>query len=199
MFRNSKVAQATPEWLVVGLGNPGPEYRGSRHNLGFDVVELLAQENRIKLDKAKFQARMGIGLIRGRVVALVKPLTFMNLSGRSVAPLARHFGIKPERILVISDDTDLVPGRIRLKPQGTAGGHNGHKSIIQALGTIEYPRLKIGIGRVSREGTVEHVLSGFSPQERETIDLAIRRSASVVETLVEVGLEAALNQANTPP
>jgi PTH1 family peptidyl-tRNA hydrolase len=197
VFRKAPQPQEPAEWLIVGLGNPGPEYKGTRHNLGFEVVELLAQENRIKLDKVKHQARFGVGQVDGHTVVIAKPLTYMNLSGRSVAPLAKQFGLKPDRILVVADDTDLVPGRIRLKPQGSSGGHNGHKSIIEVLGTQEYPRLKLGIGRVSREGTIDHVLTGFPPDERVVINEAVARSVKVIETLIDSGLEAALNIANT--
>jgi PTH1 family peptidyl-tRNA hydrolase len=182
--------------MIVGLGNPGPEYKGTRHNLGFEVIELVSERHRIKLDKSKYQARFGIGEVDGHSIALVKPLTFMNLSGRAVAPLARQFSLKPERILVISDDTDLVPGRIRLKPGGSAGGHNGHKSVIESLGTMDYPRLKLGIGRVNREETIHHVLGGFNREERELADMVVARSVQVIETLVTSGLEAALNIAN---
>jgi PTH1 family peptidyl-tRNA hydrolase len=196
VFRRASAPQEPPEWLIVGLGNPGPEYKRTRHNLGFEVVELLAEKNRIKLDKSKHQARYGIGQVQGHSVLVAKPLTFMNLSGRSVAPLAKQFGLAPTRILVVADDTDLVPGRIRLKPGGSSGGHNGHKSIIESLGTQDYPRLKLGIGRVSRQGTIDHVLGGFDPEERSIIDPAIRRAAETIEILIERGLDPALNFAN---
>ncbi|HWD37470.1 MAG TPA: aminoacyl-tRNA hydrolase [Fimbriimonas sp.] len=199
MFRRAaKQPLIEPEWLIVGLGNPGPEYRGTRHNLGFEVIDRLAERNRIKLDKSKHRSRFGFGEIDGHGVLLVKPLTYMNLSGQAVAPMAREYRLKPDRVLVIADDTDLVPGRIRLKPQGSAGGHNGHKSLIAALGTTEYPRMKIGIGRVGRDETIDHVLSGFAPDERAVIDEALIRAAKAVETVVTEGLEAGLNEANLP-
>lgn len=178
---------------MVGLGNPGPEYAGTRHNVGFEVVELLAVRHRIKLDQAQHQARLGLGMIGSVGVALVKPLTYMNRSGRSVAPLARRYGIKPDRILVIADDLDLPTGKVRLRAKGSAGGHNGHKSLIESLGTIEYPRIKIGIGR-PKDQAVDHVLSKFHPDERQTVKEAIELAADVVESVLGDGLEKAISR-----
>lgn len=196
MFRKSTAPTAPPEWMVVGLGNPGPEYRGTRHNVGFDVVDRLAERHRIKLDKSKHQARFGIGRIGDTNVLLVKPLTYMNLSGRAVAPLAREYQLAPDRILVVTDDLDLVVGRVRLKPKGSAGGHNGHKSLIASLGTQDYPRVKIGIGSVDRTQTIDHVLGSFKGDEREVIALALGRAAEGVERVLEAGFEAAMNYVN---
>jgi PTH1 family peptidyl-tRNA hydrolase len=182
--------------MVVGLGNPGPEYRGTRHNVGFEAIERLADKHRIKIDRSKHQARLGVGTIGSTTVLLVKPLTYMNLSGRAVALLAKEYGLKPERILVVADDLDLVTGRVRLKPKGSAGGHNGHKSLIQSLGTQEYPRLKIGIGSVDRSETIDHVLGAFKGDERDTIARALERAVEGIERLVEQGLEPALNFVN---
>ena len=125
----------------------------------------------------------------------MKPMTYMNLSGQSVAPLAKSYGVKPEKIVVIADDLDLEVGRTRLKPKGGAGGHNGHKSLIHSLGTQEYPRLKIGIGKGDDE-TIDHVLGKFNPEERVEIEKAIRKGADGIEVLVQHGLEAALNKVN---
>jgi PTH1 family peptidyl-tRNA hydrolase len=197
MFRRKPPSPTTtPEWIVVGLGNPGPEFRGTRHNLGFEVIDTLAQAFRIKLDRSKHHARYGVGELGGRVVVLVKPMTFVNLSGSAVAPFMRSYGIKPDHVLVIADDLDMDLGRVRLKPKGSAGGHNGHKSIIAALGTTDYPRLKIGIGSVDRSETIGHVLGGFNRQERDVIDLALRRAFDGVVRVVEQGLEAGMNLVN---
>lgn len=183
--------------MVVGLGNPGPEYRGTRHNVGFDVVDVLAERHRIKLDRSKHQARYGVGKVGDSVVLLVKPMTFMNLSGRAVAPLAREFQLLPDRILVVADDLDLPVGRLRLKPKGSAGGHNGHKSLIASLGTQDYPRLKIGIGSVDRSETIGHVLGAFRGEERDVMLREIQRSADGIERVVHAGLEAGMNEVNT--
>jgi len=197
MFRKAPPAPTLPPtWIVVGLGNPGPEYRGTRHNVGFDVVDLLAERSRTKLDKSKHRAKYGVGTVAGEPVGLVKPLTYMNLSGQAVAPLMREWGLKPDHVLVIADDLDLDVGRVRLKPKGSAGGHNGHKSLIQSLGTMEYPRLKIGIGSVGRPQTIDHVLGPFHPDERDAIAIAIQRAADAVEAIVSTGLEAALSRVN---
>jgi PTH1 family peptidyl-tRNA hydrolase len=196
MFRRGSKPSVPPEWIVVGLGNPGGEYRGTRHNVGFEVIDLLSERHKIKLDRAKHNARIGQGLIGGHSVLLVKPMTYMNLSGRSVAPLAREHGIKPERILVVADDLDLRLARTRLKPAGSAGGHNGHKSLIASLGTTEYPRLKIGIGAAADSTTIDHVLGSFTPDERSAINLAIRRAADGIEAVVGENLEAGMNLVN---
>ena len=197
MFRKKPPGPTLPPaWLVVGLGNPGPEYRGTRHNVGFELIDRLGERYKIKLDRSKHQARYGVGTLFETSVVLVKPLTFMNLSGKAVAPLMRDYGLTPERVLVVADDTDLPPGRVRLRPEGSAGGHNGHKSLIQSLGTPNYPRLKIGIGRTAKDETVDHVLGPFRPDERPDIDAALRRCESAIETLFHHGVEAAMQEAN---
>lgn len=181
--------------MIVGLGNPGGEYRGTRHNVGFEVIDVLAERHKVKLDRAKHSARFGVGKVGDTSVLLVKPLTFMNLSGRAVAPLAKEFGLSPDKILVIADDLDLRLGRNRLKPSGSAGGHNGHKSLIALLGTQDYPRLKIGIGAANGQ-TIEHVLGSFTPDERDVISQAIKSAATGVETVVNQSLEAGMNFVN---
>lgn len=197
MFRKKTPASTLPpEWLVVGLGNPGPEYRGTRHNVGFELIDRLAERHRIKLDRSKHQARYGVGTLFDAAVVLVKPLTFMNLSGRAVAPLLRDYGLGPDHVLVVADDTDLPPGRVRLRGEGSAGGHNGHKSLIQSLGTQTYPRLKIGIGRTPKDATIDHVLGPFHPDERPEIDAALQRCERAIEVLFHRGLEAAMQEAN---
>lgn len=197
MFRKKPPAPTLPpQWLVVGLGNPGPEYRGTRHNVGFELIDRLADAHRIKLDRSKHQARYGIGTLFETPVVLVKPLTFMNLSGRAVAPLLKEYGLGTDRLLIVADDTDLPPGRIRLRPEGSAGGHNGHKSLIQSLGTPKYARLKIGIGRTAKDETIDHVLGPFRPDERPDIDDALRRAEKAIEILFHRDLEAAMQEVN---
>jgi PTH1 family peptidyl-tRNA hydrolase len=183
-----------PEWLVVGLGNPGGEYGGTRHNVGFAAIDRLAARHRIKLDRSKHRARYGLGTMGGTAVALVKPLTYMNLSGQAVGPFAREWGISPEKVLVIADDLDLGLGVVRIRRSGSAGGHNGHKSIIQHLKTQEYPRIKIGIGRGGE--TVDHVLSRFHPDEHDSADEAIEQASRAAEMILADGLERAMMTVN---
>jgi len=191
MFRRRPQEQIQPEWLIVGLGNPGGEYRGTRHNVGFDVIERLANRHKIRLDRSKHQALTGLGRIDGTPVFLAKPLKYMNNSGQSVAPLARSFGLKPNRILIVADDLDLALGKLRLKEKGSAGGHNGHKSIISALHSDEYPRFKIGIGDADRPNVINHVLSGFSPDERAIVEPTLQATVEAIEVLLSRGVEAA--------
>lgn len=196
MFRRKPQPVINVEWLIVGLGNPGAEYARTRHNVGFDVIEELASRHKIKINKAKHRARIGVGEIDGTGVALAMPLTFMNNSGQSVAPMMREYGLKPERVLIVSDDLDMDLARVRLKPKGGSGGHNGHKSIIKNLGTEEYPRLKIGIHSDKRDETVDFVLSRFTPEERVDINNAVKKSAESIEVIVTQGLELALSRTN---
>jgi peptidyl-tRNA hydrolase, PTH1 family len=196
MFRKKPSPPVNVEWLIVGLGNPGPEYNRTRHNVGFDCIDALGEAFKIKIDKAKHRARYGIGSVDGVGVALIKPMTFMNASGQSVKPMLQEFSLKPDRILIIADDLDMVVGRVRLKPKGSAGGHNGHKSLIAALGTEDYARLKIGIGSEKRGETVDFVLSKFHPEERVDIDQAIKRCIRGIESLTSEGIEKALNVIN---
>lgn len=182
--------------MIVGLGNPGPEYRGTRHNVGFEVIERLAERHKIKISAGKHRSLIGVGEIDGHGVCLAKPLTFMNLSGQAVAPLLKSYGLGPDKLIIVADDLDLPVGRVRMKPKGSAGGHNGHKSLIQLLGTMDYVRIKIGIGSVGREKTIDHVLGTFVPSEREDIRRAIERSADGVEAVLDRGLEAALSFVN---
>jgi PTH1 family peptidyl-tRNA hydrolase len=189
-FKKPKVA-VQPAWLIVGLGNPGGEYRGTRHNVGWEVIDLLAEKYRIKMDRAKHQARIGAGAIDETPVMLVKPLTYMNLSGRAVAPIMREANLTPQNVLVIADDMDLEVGKVRLRMKGSPGGHNGHKSLKQSLHTEEYPRLKIGIGH-GGSGSIDHVLSPFSRDERSDMDRAVRLCAEGVLALITSGENGAL-------
>ncbi|MBX3117735.1 MAG: aminoacyl-tRNA hydrolase [Fimbriimonadaceae bacterium] len=182
--------------MIVGLGNPGPEYSGTRHNVGFDVIELLAERYKIKLNQSKHRSRFGTGRIDGIPVVLVKPLTYMNLSGQAVAPMARQYGLKPDRILVVSDEMDLPMGRLRLRVKGSSGGHNGHKSISASLGSQEYPRLRLGIGRPKEEASSDHVLSKFHPEERPDWQEMIESAAAACEKVLEKGVEPAMQEVN---
>lgn len=198
MFRRKpKEPTLPPEWMIVGLGNPGREYQGTRHNVGFEVIDRLAHSFDIAVRASKHNALYGAGAIEGVSVVLVKPLTFMNLSGRAVAAFMRSYNLKPERILVVADDLDLDVGRVRLKPKGSHGGHNGHRSIIESLGSSEYPRIKIGIGEGGEE-TIDHVLSRFSAGERKLIDDAVKHAAEGCVEIVRDGTERAMSFVNDP-
>lgn len=196
-FRRRKPAGLTlqPEALIVGLGNPGAEYAGTRHNVGFELIDRLAKVHGVRIDVRKHRAVYGFGMIDGHPVALVKPLTYMNLSGQAVAAIMRSFGLKPGSVLVVADDMDLPIGRVRMKPKGGPGGHNGHRSIIASVGTQEYPRIRIGIGKEGE--AVDHVLSRFTPHERDSIDAAIDRSIRGCELWLSEGVERAASWVNT--
>jgi peptidyl-tRNA hydrolase, PTH1 family len=196
MFRKKPRVELVPEWMLVGLGNPGPEYRGTRHNVGFDLIDLIAERSRIKLDRSKHRARYGVGKVGQTTAILVKPLTYMNLSGQAVAPLAREYGIPPGRILVVADEMDLPVGRMRIRPGGSAGGHNGHKSIIHSLGTQEYPRIRIGIGGGGGGQAVQHVLGSFRPEDRLRIREVLESAAEAVECALESGVEPCMARFN---
>lgn len=194
-LRKRSGPQVDPTWLIVGLGNPGPAYRGTRHNVGFDVIDRLAEKHKIKVQTSRYKAIYGTGTINGEPVCLVKPLTYMNLSGQAVQELLKHYRVGIDRVLIIADDLDLTVGRVRLKPKGSSGGHNGHKSLIASLGSDEYPRIKIGIGKAGE--TIDHVLGKFHPDEKPEIDSALRRSVECVERILDSGLESAMNWVNT--
>jgi peptidyl-tRNA hydrolase, PTH1 family len=187
-----------PRHLVVGLGNPGAEYQNTRHNVGFSVVDRLAAEHRIDARKTEKRSVVGYGRIRDVPVVLAKPLTFMNLSGESIRPLMRMLELRPEDIIVVTDDMDLPVGRLRVRAGGSAGGHNGLKSLIQHLGTQEFPRVRIGVGRPKGEGpgAIDHVLGKFGRDEIEPIQEAIRYAAEAVEVILSSGLEAAMSRYN---
>jgi PTH1 family peptidyl-tRNA hydrolase len=184
-------------FLIVGLGNPGPEYARTRHNVGFMVLDELSRRHRIPIRASQHGARVGEGQIAGEPVALAKPLTYMNVSGRAVGPLLQRHSLPPAHLIVVYDDADLPTGKIRLRARGSAGGHGGLKSIIGTIGSSEFPRVRIGIGRAGKGDLVDHVLGGFRHDERETIEHAIQRAADAIEHLLSQGIEAAMNHFNT--
>ena len=159
-------------WLIVGLGNPGREYEKTRHNCGFRAADLLAQQLGCKIDRLKFQGLYGQTEYGGRKLFLLKPQTYMNLSGRSVLQLSAFFHIPPQRIIVMFDDISLEPGRLRVRPDGSAGGHNGIKSIIQELGSSDFPRVKIGVGAKPHPDydLADWVLGRFSAEDKKAIE-----------------------------
>jgi PTH1 family peptidyl-tRNA hydrolase len=184
-------------WLVVGLGNPGPRYAGTRHNIGRDAVDALASRHGIRLGSTKFNARFGHGDVAGAPLCLAEPLTYMNLSGQAVAPLARFFKVPAERVLLVFDDMDLPLGALRLRPDGGSGGHNGVASVIASLGTPTEPRVRLGIGRPAAGwDAADYVLARFDATERAAAEELVGRAADAVEAIIADGLDAAMNQFN---
>ena len=185
-------------YLIVGLGNPGRQYEATRHNMGFDTVDCLIEKHNVPKGGVKFNAMYGKGIIGGDKAILMKPLSFMNLSGGPVRDMVNFFKIDPEKeLIVISDDIDLEPGQLRIRKQGSAGGHNGLKDIIQKLGTQNFVRIKIGVGAKPQGWDLaDHVLSRFPDSERKLVDEAIREAADAVEKIIAQGPDAAMNEYN---
>jgi PTH1 family peptidyl-tRNA hydrolase len=184
--------------LIAGLGNPGREYAGTRHNVGFEVMDLLARRHQLswpaKLDGSSVEARWRRP---DADVLIVKPLTYMNLSGRAVSDLARFYKIELPDVLVVADDVNLPLGRLRARASGSEGGHNGLRSIAESFGTIDYARLRIGVGRGDvRRDLADHVLARFEPDERAGIEDAIARAADAVEVWISDGLARVMNTFN---
>ncbi|KHF38334.1 aminoacyl-tRNA hydrolase [Halalkalibacter okhensis] len=183
--------------LVVGLGNPGSKYAGTRHNVGFDCIDYCARQLGIELDQSKFKGMYGKGNVNGEKVILLKPLTYMNLSGESVRPLMDYFNIDVEDVLIIYDDMDLPVGKIRLRQKGSAGGHNGIKSLIQHLGTPEFKRIRVGVDRPQNgESIVSYVLGTYRPEEREDVEQAIIQSSKAVEAWATKSFLEVMNEFN---
>lgn len=183
--------------LIVGLGNPGRRYRGTRHNAGREVLARLAERAGIRIDEDEGFAEVGRGTIGTTRVLLARPVTYMNVSGEAVRDLRRRHRLRPEDILVIVDDIDLPLGRLRLRPGGSAGGHNGLQSVIEALGTTAFPRLRVGIGRPpAGVDPADFVLTRFTPDEAPAVQASIERAAEAAEMVVTEGLPAAMNRFN---
>ena len=186
------------EWLVVGLGNPGPKYDWTRHNMGFLVIDELAEREKIPVQKLKFKALTNTAVIGDQSVLLMKPTTYMNLSGGAVGEAARFYKIPPERILVISDDVALPQGKLRIRRSGSAGGHNGLKDIIAHLGGDGFPRIKVGVGGKPHPDSdmADWVLGKFTGQDKNVMEEAIKRAADAVETLLKSGVVQAMSRYN---
>ena len=185
-------------WLIVGLGNPGREYERTRHNAGFRALDVLAGKLGCKIDKGKFQGIYGQANYGGTKIMLLKPLTYMNLSGRSVLQLSAYFNIPPQRIIVMFDDISLEPGRLRVRADGSAGGHNGIKSIIQEVGSQAFPRVKIGVGAKPNPDfdLADWVLSSFSAQEEKALAVALENAADAALSIIDRGVPETANRFN---
>ncbi|MEW6523959.1 MAG: aminoacyl-tRNA hydrolase [Bacillota bacterium] len=183
--------------LIVGLGNPGSDYEGTRHNIGFLVVDRLARRYRIALSGRRFMAHWGRGRIGKNEVVLAKPQTYMNRSSLAVVSLLKEFCLGPDALVVVHDDLDLDPGRLRVRPHGGSGGHRGVLSLIEALGTDEFVRVRIGIGRPPPGiDPIDYVLAGFTDLESEQIGAGIHHATAAITTIIEDSVEAAMNRYN---
>ncbi len=183
-------------YIIVGLGNPGKKYENTRHNMGFIAVDLLAEEYGIKVDKIKFKALVGEGRIAGRKVLLVKPQTYMNLSGQSVMEVMNYYKEDIENLIVIYDDIDIPTGSIRLRKKGSAGTHNGMRNIVYLLQDDGFPRIRVGIGSDKKVDLIDYVTSGVTKKEKDLLEDALTRAAKAAACIVEKGIDKAMNEYN---
>ena len=184
-------------YIIAGLGNPTREYEKTRHNVGFDTIDVLADKLNTSVDEKKFKGLYGRGIIAGEKVILLKPQTFMNLSGESVREAADFYKVDPEHIIVIYDDISLDVGQLRIRKKGSAGGHNGIKNIIAHLGTQEFPRIKVGVGdKPKGMDLADYVLGHFSKEDQAKMDEAFKDAADAAETILDKGMDAAMNHYN---
>lgn len=182
-------------FLIVGLGNPGKEYEGTRHNIGFETIDYLSKKYNIDVNRTKFKGVFGEGFINNKKVVLLKPSTYMNLSGESIREAINFYKLESEEVLVIYDDISLEVGKIRIREKGSAGGHNGIKSIIANMSTDVFPRIKIGVGQPKGD-LVSHVLGKFSQEEINDLNEVIEASSEAVEIIVKDGTKEAMNKLN---
>lgn len=183
-------------YLVVGLGNPGREYDGTRHNVGFEAIEYLGEKLNFDVSKIKFKGKIGEKNVSGERVVFLKPSTYMNLSGESVFAAAAFYKIPIQNVIVIYDDVAIEPGRIRIREKGSAGGHNGMKSIISQFGSEEFPRIRIGIGS-PKGNMVAHVLGGFMQDEKESMIKAIMAAGDAAVEIITNGVQSSMNKYNS--
>ena len=183
--------------VIAGLGNPGIEYVGTRHNVGFEVIDRLAARLDILMDAEKHKAVYGQGRVDGEKVLLVKPLTYMNLSGESIGQILKYYKVPPQDLIVVSDDIDLPPGQLRIRKKGSAGGHNGLKNIMLHLHTEEFPRIKVGVGaKKPGQDLAKHVLAKFPEEELETMAEAMDRACDAIELMIRDEYDKAMNLYN---
>lgn len=183
-------------YVIVGLGNPGEEYVGTRHNIGFDVIDFYAKNKNINIHKQKHKALIGEGFIQNKKVLLVKPQTYMNLSGESIGEIVSYYDIPLENLLIVYDDIDLEIGKLRLRAKGSAGTHNGMRSIVSYLKKDTFPRLRIGIGKPEREDLVDFVLGKFPKNQKKEIQQAIEMAGEAIDVFIFEGIYEAMNQFN---
>ena len=183
-------------YIIAGLGNPGKKYENTKHNVGFITLDLLAEKHNIKINKIKHKALVGEGIISGQKLLLVKPQTYMNLSGNSIREAMEYYKADLDKLVVIYDDVDIPMGSLRIRKKGSAGTHNGMRSIVYDLQADEFPRIRIGIGGERKMSLAGYVLGGFRKDERSLMQNAVKRAVLAVECLLEKGIEAAMNEYN---
>ena len=185
-------------YLIVGLGNPEQEYANTRHNMGFDVINKISKNYNIEVTKNKYEGLYGKGEIEGEKVILLKPQTYMNLSGQAVWKFVDYFKISPENIIIIFDDIDIEKGQIKIKKQGSGGSHKGMQSVIQMLGTEKIPRIRVGIGSPeNKKNMVEYVITKIKKEEKELLEPGIEMATEAVKIIIKEGLDKAMNKYNS--
>ncbi len=184
-------------YVICGLGNPGKKYANTRHNMGFITIDQLAEKHDIKVDKVKFKALVGEGRIAGQKVLLVKPQTYMNLSGESVQEVMHFYKLDPEELIVIYDDLDLEAGALRLRKFGSAGTHNGMRSVVQHLNSDRFPRIRLGIGGNGNRDIIDHVIGGFTKDEVPVLEEAVTKAVAAIECMLGEGIDRAMSQYNS--
>ena len=184
-------------YLIVGLGNPEEEYAKTRHNMGFDVINKLSEKQKIKVNKTKFNSLYGTGLIAGEKVILIKPQTFMNLSGTAVRDFKNFYKINPSNIIVVYDDLDIEPGIIKIRKKGGSGTHNGMKSVVSELGIEDFPRIRIGIGNPEyKNDLLNYILTKIPEEDYKILEKSISNAADAIEEIIKNGIDIAMNKYN---
>ena len=184
-------------YLIVGLGNPESEYAHTRHNMGFDTINELAKNNNINITKTKFKALYETGIIQNEKVILLKPQTYMNLSGESVKEVAEFYNLKPEEIIVIYDDIDIEKGKIKLRKKGGPGSHNGMKSVVQELSTTDFIRIRVGIGQPEfKSDMINYVIGKVPEEEQKILQQGTKKAAEAIEEILKNGIDIAMNKFN---
>ena len=186
-------------YIIAGLGNPGKKYENTRHNMGFIAIDLLAEEFGIKVDKLKFKSLVGEGRIAGQRVLLMKPQTYMNLSGEAIREAVNFYKIEPEELIVIYDDIDIPTGTFRIRKKGSAGTHNGMRSVVYQIQSDQFPRIRVGIGSEKKVDLIHYVTGGVSKSEKELLEDALVKAAKSAACIVEKGIDKAMNEFNVRP
>ena len=186
--------------LIVGLGNPGPEYDRTRHNMGFKVIDKLSAKYSIEVNHSKFKGMYGTGLINGEKIILFKPYTYMNLSGEAVEQIAAFYKVNLEDLIVIYDDIDIAPGLIRIRKSGSAGSHNGMKSVTQMMGSTAFPRVRVGTGKPDNtDHLIEYVIGAIDEDEKPLLEEGIQKATDAVSMIIEENIDLAMNRFNIRP